>query len=222
MSDLNCFPLKSCAPIKRQSFNCHYLGLQYEQLFDRCFVITHLNQPVTARCCPKLLRIQSKLVKNVLILSAPNEPDFILSLDHLKEQNSCEIVDLTYSVVSGVDAGDEVADWLSKYIFGKRDIVRLIYYPHLHPSRGRKKEDIKKYKAFNYDDVGIYHDGTSYTLMNEASIDELNSRLKNPVKPLQFRANLIVTGPDAYEEDRWKWIRVGDTVVFRVIKLCQR
>lgn len=222
VTDLNCFPLKSCGPVRRQSFDCHCLGLKYENLFDRCFVITHRNKQITAVAYPKLVLIQPKVVKNVLILSAPNQSDLMLNLDHLKDQRATEIVDLTYTIISGVDAGNEAADWLSEYIFGKSDIVRLIYYPHLHPSRGRKPSDIKKYKAFKYDDVGIYHDDTSYTLMNQASIDELNSILKTPVKPLQYRANLIVTGTEAYEEDSWQWIRVGDTVIFRVLKLCQR
>ena len=222
MCDLNCFPLKSCAPIKRQSFDCHCLGFQCENLFDRCLVITHRNKQITAISYPKLVLIKPNVVGSDLILSAPNHSDFILNLDNLKNQRATEMVDLSYSKVSGVDAGNDVADWLSQFIFGKSGIVRLVYYPHLYPSRGRSKSDIKKCKAFRYDDVGIYHNVSSYALINKASIDEINSKLKTPAKSLQYRANLVVSGTEAYEEDHWQWIRVGDTVIFRVLKLCER
>ena len=59
-------------------------------------------------------------------------------------------------------------------------------------------------------------------LINQASIDELNSHLDHVVKPLQFRPNLVVKGPGAYDEDNWKWVKVGDNVVYRVLKPCTR
>lgn len=37
----------------------------------------------------------------------------------------------------------------------------------------------------------------------------------------QFRPNLVVSGASAWEEDRWKVIRIGD-VVFDVVKPCSR
>lgn len=49
ITDLNCFLVKSCAPIKQKSFDCHILGLEYEGLFDRCFIISRTNKQATAR-----------------------------------------------------------------------------------------------------------------------------------------------------------------------------
>lgn len=59
-------------------------------------------------------------------------------------------------------------------------------------------------------------------MINQASMDELNSHLNHVVKPLQFRPNFVVKGPTAYEEDKWKWIRVGENLIFRNIKPCTR
>lgn len=66
------------------------------------------------------------------------------------------------------------------------------------------------------------HDTSSYMLMNKASIDELNTHLDEPVKALRFRPNFVVEGPAAYEEDKWKWVRIGNDVVLRNVRPCMR
>jgi uncharacterized protein YcbX len=38
---------------------------------------------------------------------------------------------------------------------------------------------------------------------------------------LRFRPNLVIEGSEAYAEDSWKRIRIGD-VEFRVVKPCAR
>lgn len=69
------------------------------------------------------------------------------------------------------------------------------------------------------------HDATSYMLMNQASVDDLNSRLPNDcgvVQPLQFRPNFVVKGPEPFAEDKWKWVRIADSAVFRAVRPCTR
>lgn len=59
-------------------------------------------------------------------------------------------------------------------------------------------------------------------LMNEASLEDLNDRLDTKVTALQFRPNFVVKGPAAFEEDKWKWVRIGHDTIFKNIKLCTR
>lgn len=213
--------MKSCAPVKRNSFDCNLLGLEYESLFDRCFIISRNGKQTTARVYPKMVLIEPKVVGNQLVLSAPDKPDFILNLDELRGGTINDKVECWYSKVKGIDAGDEVANWLSEYIVDKPGEFRLLYYPYSYPTKGVAKKD-RVYKPYKNDDAGTYHDKTSYMLINQGSIDELNSHLDHVVKPLQFRPNLVVKGPKAYDEDNWKWVKVGENVVFRVLKPCTR
>jgi uncharacterized protein YcbX len=49
-------------------------------------------------------------------------------------------------------------------------------------------------------------------LMNLASVRDLGKRVKDDLPRLdakRFRSNIIITGPEAYEEDQWKKIRIG-------------
>lgn len=68
---------------------------------------------------------------------------------------------------------------------------------------------------------GAYPDATSYTLISESSIADLNSRLENPVSAQYFRNNFVVKGTQAFEEDEWDWVRIGN-VVFKNVKPCTR
>lgn len=69
---------------------------------------------------------------------------------------------------------------------------------------------------------GSLHDASSYMLFNETSLADLNGRIEQPVGAVQFRANFVVKGPEAFAEDDWTWIRIGQHVTFRNVKLCTR
>lgn len=220
--DLNYFPVKSCAPIKQNSVDCHVLGIENGNFFDRCFIVSSVNnKQVTARTYPKMVLIQPKIISNQLTLSAPGQPDLILDLDDIKLGDGSKVA-CWYSTVKAIDAGEAAAQWISQFIVGKKDSLRLYFYPYLYATKGRGSQDKKTYKAFTDDDAGTYHDSTSYMLINQSSIDELNTHLDQVVKPLQFRPNFVVKGPEAYDEDSWQWIRIGDNVVFRGVKPCTR
>jgi uncharacterized protein YcbX len=58
-------------------------------------------------------------------------------------------------------------------------------------------------------------------LLGQASVDELNSRLSEPLPMNRFRPNFVVAGSEPFAEDTWKKIRIGETV-FHVVKPCER
>ena len=60
-----------------------------------------------------------------------------------------------------------------------------------------------------------------FLLISQASLDDLNGRLGEPVPMLRFRPNLVVEGCEAFAEDGWRRIRIGD-IEFRVAKPCSR
>lgn len=68
---------------------------------------------------------------------------------------------------------------------------------------------------------GALPDETSFNLINESSIEDLNTRLKSPVSHNYFRPNFVVAGAKPLDEDNWKFIKIGDTV-FKNIKPCTR
>jgi uncharacterized protein YcbX len=109
------------------------------------------------------------------------------------------------------DAGDAAAEWASALI-GKP--TRLVYVPE-HRARPLGAGDGQP------DDRVAFADGFPLLLINQASVDDLSSRIGREMAMLRFRPNLVIDGGEAYAEDGWKRIRIGD-VEFRLASPCAR
>lgn len=164
--------------------------------------------------------IQPEIVGNKLILSAPDRPNFELDLEELKKKTTKKTFDCKHTKAIWIDAGDQAADWISHHI-GESGEFRLMFYPLDYATKGIPARD-KKYKNLRDKDAGSYHGKSSYMMVNQASVDELHTHLDHIVKPLQFRPNFVVDGPNPHDEDHWKWIRIGKNVTFRVVRPCTR
>lgn len=109
------------------------------------------------------------------------------------------------------DAGDAAADWLSRFV---EKPVRLVHVP---VERARTTES-----GYGRDDDKVaFADGYPLLLIGQASLDDISSRVGRPLEMLRFRPNLVIEGSEAFAEDGWKRIRIGD-VEFRVVKSCSR
>ncbi|XP_055845835.1 mitochondrial amidoxime reducing component 2-like [Episyrphus balteatus] len=221
LTDLICYPVKSCGPVRVSSIYCSKLGLENNLMRDRIFMLVGTNGDfVTARQYPKLVLVQPSFHDNFMKLSAPGMIDVKIDIDRLKKLSP-----ITTRVwgqpVKTVDCGEEVARWFSRYILAEDFGLRLMYYP-LDYSTREVKGSLKKFSTMLKEDTGALHDATSFMLLNESSIADLNTRLQTPVSVYNFRPNFLVKGPAAFEEDNWKWIKIGEDVIFRCNKPCTR
>lgn len=66
-----------------------------------------------------------------------------------------------------------------------------------------------------------FADGFPVLVATLASLGALNAHLPAPVPMTRFRPNLVIEGGQAWEEDRWRRIRIGN-VSFAVVKPCAR
>jgi uncharacterized protein YcbX len=64
-------------------------------------------------------------------------------------------------------------------------------------------------------------DGFPLLVTTEASLAALNASLPLPIGMDRFRPNLVIAGTGAWDEDRWRRIRIGG-VSFRIAKPCSR
>ena len=109
------------------------------------------------------------------------------------------------------DAGDAAADWLSRFV---EKPVRLVHVPL---PRARTTE-----AGYGRDDDQVaFADGYPLLLIGQASLDDISHKVGRPLDMLRFRPNLVIEGSEAFAEDGWKRIRIGD-VEFRVVKSCSR
>jgi uncharacterized protein YcbX len=115
--------------------------------------------------------------------------------------------------VLAVDQGQEVSKWLQN-ILGRP--ARLV---GMTPAFDRPTS--RKYTPRSCLGQAAFSDGFPLLLISEASLGDLNARMTTPLPKNRFRPNIWVKGCDAYAEDRWRTLRIGDNIL-HVVKPCSR
>lgn len=221
VSDLICYPLKSCRWVRVDSFDCTQIGIEKGSMRDRVFMVVRPNGNfVTAVAYPSLFEVLPTVNGDTMTLSAPNMKDIDIDIDKLHTNLSTKAVVWTQTV-DVIDVGDEVAKWLSRFILNEDSGLRLVYYSQNYPTRSVREKNAV-FETAIADDTGALHNTTSYMLINEASVSDLSSKIDKSLLPLQFRPNIVVKGPNAFDEDSWKWVKIGDHTIFRNVKPCGR
>lgn len=222
VTDLLCYPIKSCGVIHVRDFDCELLGPQKQLFRDRIFMVVESDTKkfITARKYPLLVKVTPAISGSVLTLSAPSVPEIQIDLNEIlkgiKEKGN-----VWDAIVDVYDCGDEVGRWFSRLILKQENGLRLVYYPYSNPTRPIREKN-KHFKTMTREHVGAMHDASSYMMTNEGSVDELNSRLANPVTALHFRPNIVIKGPAAYAEDEYKYVKIGNGAIFKKVKPCTR
>jgi uncharacterized protein YcbX len=77
------------------------------------------------------------------------------------------------------------------------------------------------YAVSESDQVG-YADGFPFLLISEESLEDLNSRMAEPLPMNRFRPNIVIKGSGVpFIEDRIRQIKIGE-IVFSIVKPCAR
>jgi uncharacterized protein len=154
--------------------------------------------------------VTPKLENGTLKLSAPNYDSLQLGI---QTSGTPWTVNIWKSKgVHAIDQGEEAAAWFSDWLGTS---VRLV-----HVADGYKRLVNEQY-AVNDDDHTGFADGYPILLTSEEGLQDLNLRLESPVPMDRFRPNLVVRGCQAFAEDSWNRIRIGN-VELGVVKPCAR
>lgn len=203
-------------------FDCRLTGAEFEQIRDRVFAVCRENgNALTARTYPRMVLISPNINDHIMTLTAPGMEQIQIDISQLYASPLTKKIKVWDDTVDVVDCGDEVGNWFSKFILGEKSGLRLVFYPSKYP-KSEVTPRKEPYRTAEVKDMGSLHDETSFMIMNQGSFDELNTRIEKPVGPLQYRPNFVVNGPGAFEEDSWKWIRIGNEATFQIVQPCTR
>lgn len=175
--------------------------------FDRIFMLTDTDGTfITARQYPQLVRFSPSLLADGLHLTAPDGSSAVVRFADFAPQSAP--TEVWGNHFTAQVAPETINNWLS------------VFFPHTVQLRWVGPTPTRRVKRFEAVPLG-FADGFPYLLTNEASLRDLQHRCPASVKMEQFRPNLVVTGAQAWEEDGWKTIRIGE-VIFDVVKPCSR
>lgn len=206
LSGLFHYPVKSMRGLALKGGQVDARGLRW----DRHWMLVDADgQFVTQRRQPRMALIDCLLEAGGLRLHAPGMPT--LELAPGAEEGKLLAVQVWNDSLDALACGSVADEWCSRFLGLP---VRLVAMDagvvrRLDPGYAQP------------DDQTGFADGFPFLLISEASLEDLNHRLKRPLPMQRFRPNLVVRGCEPYAEDRWRRIRIGD-IEFRVVKPCSR
>lgn len=208
VSGLFRYPLKSVRGLKHEQIALDKKGVSMDR---RWMVVDEKGCFVTQRKHAKMCLVQASLNdEEVLRVSAEGvEVALEVGLDQISTGTTVS-VEVWGQQVAAQDCGEFAAKWWSNYlgkpcrmVYMADDCVRPVY-PDLHQSA-----------------TVSFADRFPLLLISEGSIDFLNQHLSSPVNALRFRPNIVISGCEAFEEDQWQRIRIGN-VEFELAEPCAR
>ena len=209
VSQLTVYPIKSTSGIHLNHALVEPQGL----VFDRRFVVARPDgRFVTARTEPKLLQVHSAIAPDGLQLRAPGLESLVLNYAGFADDYRA--LEIWGQTLQGQFCGAQAADWFSRWL---GQPVELLYCGEL------TQRALQKPLVAEGSEAGelSFADGAPLLLISEASLDDLNRRLEQPVSMAQFRPNLVVKGCEPFAEDSWQRIRIGE-VEFELVDPCSR
>jgi ferredoxin-NADP reductase/uncharacterized protein YcbX len=168
-------------------------------------VVDETGTCLTARTAPKLIQVRTHLDGDDVVLAAPGAPMLVFERGSLRRTDT---VSIWGDEVVALDAGDAAAQWLSGFL--DRSCRLVLKGRETHRPLGLRPEGTVSFA-----------DTAPLLMTNPASLVDLNRFLDIEAEMERFRPNLVVAGPQAYDEDGWSVVRIGD-VEFDVAGPCDR
>jgi uncharacterized protein YcbX len=206
LSGLNFYPVKSLRGIGLERAPVDARGIRY----DRHWMLVDGDGGfLSQRRLAGMALVQTALTPGGLRLSAPGMPELDIPLEW--DDGRMLEVKVWNDLVLARSAGSRPANWFSQYL--DTDCRLVSFSERSHRAVDPEYAQLQDQVAFS--------DGFPFLLISEASLEDLNGRLDEPVPMKRFRPNLVVRGCEPYAEDSWSRIRIGE-ITFRVAKPCSR
>ena len=209
VSGLYIYPIKSLGGISLDEAVIKERGFEHDR---RWMLIDKDNRFLSQREHPAMALMDVKIDGNGFVITHKIKPGgnklLIGFNEHTNEKLAVSVWD---DVCMSYAVGKEKDEWFSDMLGIE---CRLVYMP----------EDTLRYVDEQYahnKEITSFSDGYPLLLIGQASLDDLNERLAEPVPMNRFRPSMVFTGGYPYQEDDMKHFRIND-VSFAGVKLCAR
>ncbi|KAL8144553.1 hypothetical protein V2J09_017585 [Rumex salicifolius] len=215
LKSITVYPIKSCGGFTVDTWPLSHTGLQH----DREWLLKNPNGEIlTQKKVPEMCLINTyiNLEQGMLCVESPRckaKLQIVLELDsNFSVKEEMDMHSQRYEVLC---YDEHVNSWFSDAVGRPCMLFRCSIPKHYSNKRYTNTcRDVETTLSFVNE--------AQFLLISEVSITDLNNRLcskageqkglQGPLKvsSMRFRPNLVISGGDAYSEDKWRNIRIGD------------
>ena len=199
ISQIWIYPIKSLGGIRLKEAQLSERGLQWDR---RWMLLDEKGGFMTQRQIAPMALLEVKLRQHFLEVRHRTKemPPLLLSLE---VENTGELLKAPIwdDFSEAFLVSREANEWFSQAL---DQPCRLVFMPEegKRSTTGKTSGRVQKVS---------FADGYPILLAGQASLDELNSRLKEPLPMNRFRPNLVFEGGSPFEEDAWHAFSAGKT-----------
>lgn len=190
------FPIKSLGPVALQEVDVDALGLCGDRRF---MLVSDSGQFITQRTRPDLTRFELKLYGDDYLIR-----DKITQTHRVLSPNPAlgDWVDVTLwdDQIHVREVMDGISSWFSTLL---QESVRLVQIQSDSPREIDTKYHTEGSKQSSF------ADSLPILIASEASYQAVEQKLGHAFDWMRFRANVIVSGVEAFEEDTWSDFTMG-------------
>ena len=208
LQDIYIYPIKSLGGIRLEESILEERGLKLDR---RWMLVDKEGMFLTQRTFSEMALLQVEVEESGLLVFHKNDRSICIQIPFQPQTEFFKSVKIWDDEVIGQIVDEKVSKWFSSTLGMECDLVIM-------PESTERKLSPKY--AVNNESVG-FADAMPYLLIGQTSLDELNTRLENPVPMDRFRPNLVFAGGNPFEDDAWHKVKVGDAV-FKITKPCAR
>uniref|UniRef100_A0A7N9CLA6 Molybdenum cofactor sulfurase n=1 Tax=Macaca fascicularis TaxID=9541 RepID=A0A7N9CLA6_MACFA len=227
VTNLYLYPIKSCAAFEVTRWPVGNQGLLYDRSW---MVVNHNGVCLSQKQEPRLCLIQPfiDLQQRIMVIKAKGMEPIEVPLEENSEQTQIRHSRVCADRVNTYDCGEKISSWLSTFFGRPCHLIRQ----SSNFQRNAKKKHGKDQLPGTMATLSLVNEA-QYLLINTSSILELHQQLNTSdengkqelfsVKDLslRFRANIIINGKRAFEEEKWDEISIG-SLHFQVLGPCHR
>jgi len=208
VQDIYIYPIKSLGGIRLDKATLLEKGFKH----DRRFMLVDKDGIfLSQRKHPQMAFLQTELSDSGIEVFNRDDPATRITIHYQAEYQKTKSVVIWEDRLEAHLVDEEISQWFSD-VLGIDS--RLVFM-----SETARRELKPKY-AVNNETVS-FADGMPYLLISQASLNDLNDRLDNPVPMDRFRPNIVISGGVPFQEDDWDTVEIGDAR-FKITKPCAR
>lgn len=208
LSAIYCYPLKSARGCSLAAARVDGFGISGDR---RWMLIDNAGKFCSQRSLPRMALLEALSIDRGLRLTFAGDS---IEVDTPGLAQECVPATIWGHTMSARCADVTVNIWLKEHL---GEDLRLVFCP---PDADRKVDASYLSNPGRDRRLG-FADEFPLLVISQASLDDLNTRLPEPVQMDRFRPNLVIGGTMPYAEDGWRQLRVGSTVL-SILKPCAR
>jgi hypothetical protein len=204
VSALYVYPIKSCRGIRVGEWPVEKRGFFADR---RWMIVDAAGNFVTQRETARLSLVDTRLDSESLSVSSSGFSRLVLPLTHSAAPKTVRI----WQDQVLACPHPEGSAWFSELLGAPHELVYMTDAEHrpVNPARARAG------------DIVSFADGYPFLLISEASLEDLNARLEQPIAMERFRPNIVIGGTEPFAEDGYSEVWLG-AISFRGVKRCDR